>query len=408
MRSSGQVYAGKPNASDARAIGTSQFQLWCRATLNSRFSWRGTLDFQLDTHGNIDRRRWADVSQREMHQPAGAISELYLDAKFGRLDLRLGKQQIRWGRADGFNPTDNLIPYDYVDTFSDTRLAVPTLKANAYFGHSNIEGVWLPFYMPTRLPFLGQRWFPRLPTTVRMPLAPGMVPVDLDLTYRDLGGPLPARTFGNGQWGVRFNQTVRRGEFSFSYFDGFDDLPYFRASVRPIPTFAPSSRPPALVSLNREYYRVRIAGFDFASAIGPFGVRGEAAYFDQTNPNNLDHLLYVIGIDKSWGDWFAIVQYAGQKVNGSAPNAAVFPDLGLRSTMICRIERTLGPSRSLEIKGALRLRDGDFFLQPLYSVALSNSWRLKVGAAIFAGAKDTYLGQFRDNSNVNVQLAYTF
>jgi len=102
------------------------------------------------------------------------------------------------------------------------------------------------------------------------------------------------------------------------------------------------------------------------------------------------------------------MQYAGQRVSGRIQNAAIFPDLGLRSTMIYRIERTLGPSRSIEIKGALRLRDGDFFVQPLYNMALSNRWRLKIGATVFAGALDSYLGQFHDNSHLNLQLIYTF
>jgi hypothetical protein len=151
-----------------------------------------------------------------------------------------------------------------------------------------------------------------------------------------------------------------------------------------------------------------VAGFDFASELGPLGVRGEAAYFDQTDPNNLDHLLYVIGVDKTWGDWFAILQYADQIVNGRLTGQALFPDLGFRSTLICRIERTLGPSRSVEIKSALRLRDGDYFLQSIYHVTLSNRWGLKVGAAVFSGDPNGYLGEFRDNSHINLQLTYSF
>ncbi len=406
LQGSAQVYARKPNPPDAYAGGTAHFQLWSRAVINSRLSWRGTFDLRLDSHRDVDRRQWVDLTQRGLRQPAGAVSEFYLDMKLNHVDLRLGKQQIRWGRADGFNPTDNLIPYDYLDTFSDERLAVPALKADAYVASAHFEAAWVPFYTPTRLPLLGQRWFPHLPSTLPLPLAPGAAPADVQLTYIDRGGRYPARTFGDAQWGVRYNQNVPRAEFSLSYFDGFDDIPFFRADVTPLSsTSGPLG---AQVSLSREYYRVRVVGADFASEFGPFGIRGETAYFDQTDPNNLDHMLFVIGLDKTWGDWFAIVQYAGQKINGRVQNAAIFPDLGLRSTMIFRVERTLGPSRSLEIKGALRLLDGDFFVQPLYSIALSNNWRLKLGASIFAGAKDSYLGQFRDNSRLNLQLIYTF
>lgn len=405
LDTSSVVYARTPNPSDAYAAGATHFQLWSHAKLSDRISWRGQVDFRLDTHLDVDRHRWLDLSERGLRRPAGEISEFYFDLKLGRVDLRAGKQQIRWGRADGYNPTDNLLPYDYLDTFNDERLAVPALKADAYLGKAQLEAAWAPFYTPTRLPLFGQRWFPRLPTTQTVSLAPQEPPTEVELSYRDAGGALPARTFGNGQWGIRWNQLLPRAEFSFSYFDGFDDIAFFRPSIMPV-LLAP--QPQFLVSLNREYFRVRVAGADFASELGPFGIRGEMAYFDQTDPTNLDRLLFVVGLDRSWGDWFAIVQYMGQKVSGSAQNEPVFPDLGLRSTMLWRVERTLSPSRSLEVKGALRLRDGDFFIQPMYSVALANKWRLKIGATIFGGPEDGYLGQFRDNSHLIVQLRYTF
>ena len=405
LEASAQVYPRTPNPADAHAVGEGRFQLWSRVKLSDHISWRGRVDFRLDTHLDVDRHEWTDLLQGGLRRPAGALTECYLDMSLGRLDLRAGTQEIRWGRADGFNPTDNLIPYDYLDTFDAERLAVPALKGDFYVGGTRFEAAWVPFYAPSRLPLLGQRWFPSLPATIQAPPGPGMDPTTIELTYQDSGGPLPARTFDNGQWGVRWNQLVPHAEFSFSYFDGFDDIAFFRPSPLPL---SPPPHPRVLVSLGREYYRVRVAGADFASQLGPFGLRGEVAYFDQTDPANLDHLLYVVGLDRSWGDWFAIIQYAGQNVSGTVPDTAIFPDLALRSTILCRVERTLGPSRSIEVKGALRLRDGDFFVQPLYNVALANKWRLKIGATIFGGPGDEYFGQFRENGHLMMELRYTF
>jgi hypothetical protein len=76
--------------------------------------------------------------------------------------------------------------------------------------------------------------------------------------------------------------------------------------------------------------------------------------------------------------------------------------------MLVRVERNLGPSRSLELQGAVRLRDGDFMLQPLYNIALSNRWRLKLGARFFGGSDSGFLGQYRDNSSLDLQLRYTY
>jgi hypothetical protein len=404
LEQNGRFYYRRPNPSDTHAQGSAHLQFWTRAGVTDRLSWRGTWDFRLDTHLDVDRHRWLDLSQRGLRQPAGSVNEFYFDARLHHLDLRLGKQTIRWGRADGFNPTDNLLPYDYLDTFSEERIAVPALKADAYWRDSRFEVAWVPFFTPTRLPLLNQRWFPRLPGSGTFSPAPGESPVEVDLTYRDGGRDIPPRTLGNGQLGIRWNQLVPRAEFSLSYFDGFDDIAFFR----PLAALSAFPQPNLIVTLNREYYRVRVMGADLASELGPFGVRGEVAYFDQTDPNNRDHLLFVVGLDRSWGDWFAIIQYAGQKLPGGSAPAALFPDLGMRSTMLVRIERNLGPSRSLELQGAVRLLDGDFMIQPLYNIALSNRWRLKLGARFFAGPVSGFLGQYRDNSSLDLQLRYTY
>ena len=73
-----------------------------------------------------------------------------------------------------------------------------------------------------------------------------------------------------------------------------------------------------------------------------------------------------------------------------------------------RASRSLGPATSFEIKGALRLRDGDFYLQPIYTVALSNRWRLDLGGAAFGGPASGFFGQYAENAHASVRLRYTF
>jgi len=400
VESAGQLYARKPNPSDAFAIGAVRAQIRSRVRFSNTLSWRGAYDIRLDTHRDVDRTNRFDVSQRGLRQPAGTLTECYLEFKAGPVDLRAGNQQIRWGRADGFNPTDNLVPYDYLDTFADQRLPVTALQADMYVAKARFEVAWIPFFTPTRLPLLGQRWFPGSSRTFGTANDAGSVFLDGTRT-------LPARTFGNGQWAVRWNQIVPRGEFSVSYFDGFDDLPFF--SLGGMRVAEPREAGTVVhVPLNRQYCRVRVAGADFASELGPFGIRGETAYFDSTDPANRDHLLYVIGMDHTRGDWFAIVQYADLWVSSPVPETALFPELALRSTLMARIEKKMGPENTFEIKGAVRLRDGDAMVQPLCSIGLSGNWRLKIGATFFSGPRASYFGQFRDNANFTLALRYSF
>jgi len=321
----------------------------------------------------------------------------------------VGRQEIRWGRADRFNPTDNLTPYDYLNPFSEGRLPVLAAKANLYIDRTGLEAAWVPFFTPTRLPLLDQRWFPRLVTSTTVPVGPSGQMVAADLSYQDGQITFPARRFENGQWGLRWNQLVPGAEFSISYFDGYDNIPFFRPTATVVSVV--DQRPQILVTLNREYQRMHVPGADFATALGPVGIRGELAYLalDHTSPGNQDRLVFIVGLDRTWGDWFVNAQYTDQVGGGTLPaGVALFPNQGLRSTILYRVERTLGPSQSVGLRGAWGVRDGGVLLQPQYNVILSDAWRLKVGLTVFLGPRSSYLGEYRDNTNLEMQLRYTF
>src|SRR6266702_3067112 len=67
--------------------------------LDGKIEWRGSTGDLRDRHG---------------YGPESDLLEAYITAHFGQADLRIGKQIIAWGRADGINPTDNLTPRDFV------------------------------------------------------------------------------------------------------------------------------------------------------------------------------------------------------------------------------------------------------------------------------------------------------
>src|SRR5689334_10739987 len=104
LRETGAFYATRPNPSDAYAYGRSRLQVWSRGHFGNLFAYSGSADLMFDTHGDVDRGRWFDVTDRGIRQPAGSLSELFVDVRLRSVDVRIGKQPIRWGRADGFNP----------------------------------------------------------------------------------------------------------------------------------------------------------------------------------------------------------------------------------------------------------------------------------------------------------------
>lgn len=100
--------------------------------------------------------------------------ELYVDIYTEKLDLRIGKQQIVWGQADGVFITDIVSPLNLTEfllwDFNEIRMGVNAVKA-IYYPHPDhdIEVVWIPSFTPSLLPGEGSIWrpsmsFPIVPT----------------------------------------------------------------------------------------------------------------------------------------------------------------------------------------------------------------------------------------------------
>ncbi|MBF0379614.1 MAG: RNA polymerase-associated protein rapA [Magnetococcales bacterium] len=69
-----------------------------------------------------------------------ALRELYVDTKAGSLDLRIGKQQVVWGTADGIKLLDIVNPTDWREfvqnTMEDARIPVWMIKAEHDIGEN--------------------------------------------------------------------------------------------------------------------------------------------------------------------------------------------------------------------------------------------------------------------------------
>ena len=79
-------------------------------------------------------------------------------ARAGRLTLDVGKQFIRWARADVLNPIDRFAPRDYLNVIDTEFLPVIGARATLQLGPETLEAVWTPQMTPSRMPLLDQRW----------------------------------------------------------------------------------------------------------------------------------------------------------------------------------------------------------------------------------------------------------
>ena len=91
------------------------------------------------------------------------MREIYLDLYFKSVDIRIGKQQIVWGKADGVFITDIVSPLNLTEfllpDFDEIRVGVYAAKVDFYFGNSTIEAIWKPVYAGNELPPPGSIWY---------------------------------------------------------------------------------------------------------------------------------------------------------------------------------------------------------------------------------------------------------
>ncbi len=91
-------------------------------------------------------------------QAALDLKEAWLEYAVGDLDLRVGKQLLAWGLADGNNPTDNVnarhVGTRLVSTLDEQKMG--TIAANLVYNlpgnAGSIQGLVMPFSVPNDLP----------------------------------------------------------------------------------------------------------------------------------------------------------------------------------------------------------------------------------------------------------------
>lgn len=219
------------------------------------------------------------------------LREAYVNTYFGPFELRLGKQIVAWGRADVFNPTNNITPVDFrVRSAQEDDRRVGNIGARAFlkFEPFRLEGVWMPLYKPTQYP-----------------------PLDMEEIVAVTEPNFPEPTLDNGLGAARLHLELSSFETSVSYLFGSALLPGVILSGYDVGEEAE-------VRVTQSPYKHHVIGFDFSTAFGElFALRGEAAYrkpvqqevnYAIPNPD----LQYVVGVDRAFGDLSVIAQYIGR------------------------------------------------------------------------------------------------
>src|SRR5258706_7764193 len=135
------------------------------------------VDLRANSHDQVEDEWRLDLSDRGVRRPRATLRRLTATFTAPHFTLDVGKQFIRWARADVLNPTDRFAPRDFLNVIDNEFLPVLGVRPSIQIGHETFEVVWVPRLTPSRLPLFDQRW------TVLPPEAEGMLFVDGGATY---------------------------------------------------------------------------------------------------------------------------------------------------------------------------------------------------------------------------------
>lgn len=352
------------------------------------------------------------------------FKELYLGYSSPQLDFRAGIQRFAWGRLDEYPPNDLLNPWDYSQflrkPLEDRKIGVPSVSASVVTGDWSYDAVWIPVFVPYRLPLPEERWSGIAGSSAlsQIPNAE-IAPAEPDL---------PEHRLENGSIGFRMR---RSGDidWALNLFNGYDPRPVFKTTALVInpqpdgvlidPGYAP------------DFHRISVIGLDGAEILGEWSIRLEASYtfgryfntkrelwgYPSSLPpgvyslNSSEHrsdtLDYGIGADYRLFEDATLIMQAQQTLILNRPQTLyerkleTFFWISVKAGWMNRkVETTVSVAYNPE-HGAFMEKAGAWYI-------FTDSWKAGITALNLTGPSQSLFGRYSLNDQVEAELAYSW
>ena len=288
----------------------------------------------------------------------------YSDEHF---DLRVGRQIIAWGVADGLRLTDIVSPMDYTEflaqDYDDIRIPVGGLRLRYSREKWCAEVVAVPVAS-----------FFELPTDNQNPWSVGPIPIGEEPSYR----------FCNMEYGGRLSFFLSGIDFSLSALHTWNKQPVICGGMG-------------------QYRRMTMLGADCSIPAGQFVVRGEVAeYLDEAQTfGRAASTNALLGVDWYAGnDWSLSAQYAhkyvasGENRNSGLASFRISKDL-LRNTL------------ALQSFAYIDVTNGGIYNRLSADYAINDQLHATLGYDFFQADRGSFT-VYDKNSEVFVKMKYSF
>ena len=326
------------------------------------------------------------------------LREAYLDHREENWGVRLGRQFVIWGAADGVRVTDLVSPMDMTEflaqDYDDIRMPVNALRFFVFKDKMQFELLVVPAFEGYRLSTDAANPWSVLPKQNLLPLV-----------WNEKGS-LPKLRLSNMEYGGRLSFTLPGVDFSLAALHTWNKMPVL--------TYQSSA---TKLSVSPHHYRMGFVGGDVSKPLGQFVLRGEAAFntgkhfnympqAESSRQKGFNTINWLVGVD--WyapREWTMIVQFSSEHIFKSESYIAQSRHSSLLTLNVSK--KLLVNTLQLSTFTYFDPNHTGWFSRFAADYALSDQLRLSAGYD-WLGGNGGMFGLYRHNSGVWVKAKYSF
>jgi hypothetical protein len=345
-----------------------------------------------------------DVEDEEEYRAYVDLREAFVDLTFDKMDARLGKQQVVWGKTDGFRVLDAVNPLDYkefvLNDFLDSRIPLWMAKMEYYFTFEySLQALIIPEMQFFEQAHAGSEY----ELNVLSAVPEGVQHIVINDTRE------PDESFEHTEYGLKFTGFHEGWDFTLNYLYSWDDVPAIKLAL---------DTSTGTLTASPEHERAHIVGGSFANVFWDAVVRGEMAakigtYFNVDDPTVRDMVVektllsYALAFERDLFDISWLLQVLQETIldyDDAITSDQVDTKITLRGS-----KTFMNETLEMVLSTIYGVNDTEFVIRPSVEYDISDSTNIKVGADFFEGGdEDTMFGQFDDKDRLYMELKYSF
>lgn len=343
------------------------------------------------------------------------LREAYFDLSISeKLSMRLGQQIFSWGYGVLYNPVDRLSPWDATDPFQPRQLGIPAVKLAYATGVQTLEAVYIPGFVPTKLPGIGDRFFIYYPQTTPNPSYPMAGPPEFGVRYAEIDDSFEPSSGQNSQHALRYSLTLEGWEMALTYFSGYEHT----AIAEGVPLSVDPVTGIADVKVNYIHPQEKMFGLDISKYFGKVGVHFDGAQFKmkETGHNigvgDKDYASVLGGIDYRFihfigsQDLSVSVEYA-REIKDEEDNK-IYINRIYADSVLLRLSHFIDFKWSGEARYVYNFDNQSYWGRLSYTYQYSDHTQVAGGWDVFGGPENTFYGAFDRNDRVFATLTVQY